>query len=244
MPDLEQKLIELGAAISWPATPRLRVVPGRRLNLLRWALAAAAALLIVAGLLAYTPTRDAIAGFLNLHTTIHRVPAVVTASPQPGQALGLGTPTTLAQAQNRLSWHVNVPEGLGQPDHVYLALPPDGPSGGEVTLVYTSVSGIPLSPQTGVSVLVTEARGTVDEQFFVKTVGEGTTVESVDVNGHHGWWISGRPHSIAFVDANGNPYFDTLRLAANTLIIDDGGTVVRIEGNMSKAQALQLAAGI
>jgi hypothetical protein len=61
------------------------------------------------------------------------------------------------------------------------------------------------------------------------------------VNGHQGWWISGQPHIFMFSDANGNPYFDTLRLATNTLIMDNGGTIVRIEGDMTKAQALQIA---
>ncbi len=43
-------------------------------------------------------------------------------------------------------------------------------------------------------------------------------------------------------DAAGNPYTATLRLATNTLIFDNNGTIVRIEGDMTKAQALQIAA--
>ena len=246
MPDLEQDLTDLAAAIAWPPAPRFRILPPaqRRPALPRWAFAVAAALVIAAGALIYMPTRDAIAGFLNLHTTVNRVPALHSPSPRPGQSLGLGTPTTLAQAQSRLTWQIMVPPALGQPDVVYLARPPEGPSGGEVTLVYTNRAGIKPSGQTGVSLLVTEARGTVDEQFFGKTVGPGTTIESVDVNGHRGWWISGQPHVFVFTDANGNPYFDTLRLATNTLIVDDGGTIVRIEGDMTKAQALQIASSL
>jgi hypothetical protein len=216
----------------------------RRSAMPRWAFAVAAALVIAAGALIYTPTRDAIAGFLNLHTTVNRVPALQSPSPRSGQSLGLGTPTTLAQAQSRLGWQITVPSGLGQPDVVYLALPPLGPSGGEVTLVYANRPGIKPSGQTGVSVLVTEARGAVNEQFFGKTVGPGTTIESVNVNGHSGWWIAGAPHTIVFTDANGNPYFDTLRLATNTLLIDDNGMVIRIEGDMTKAQALQIASSL
>jgi len=247
VPDLEQDLTALSAAIDWPATPRLRIRPPvqRRSSFPRWALAAAASLLLVfAALLVYTPTRDAIAGFLNLHTTVNRVPALPTPSPRPGQSLGLGTPTTLAQAQSRLTWQIAVPPALGQPDLVYLALPPLGPSGGEVTLVYTNRAGVKPSGLTGVSLLVTEARGAVNELFFGKTVGPDATIESVEVNGHKGWWISGAPHTFVFTDANGNPYFDTLRLATNTLIVDDGGTIVRIEGDMTKTQALQLAGSL
>lgn len=243
MPDLEQDLTDLSAAIAWPPTPRLRIlVPVQhRSGLPRWTLAVAAALVIAAGALIYAPTRDAIAGFLNLHTTVNRVPVLHSPSPRPGQSLGLGTPTTLAQAQSQLTWRIAVPPVLATPDVVYVALPPLGPSGGEVTLVYTDLTGIKPSGQTGVSLLVTEARGAVNEQFFGKTVGPGTTIESVEVNGHKGWWIAGAPHAVVFTDANGNPYFDTLRLATNTLLLDDNGTVIRIEGDMTKAQALEIA---
>jgi hypothetical protein len=95
-----------------------------------------------------------------------------------------------------------------------------------------------------VSVLVTEARGTVNEQFFGKLLGPGTTLETVSVNGHAGWWISGQPNGFVFADADGNPYTETLRLATNTLIFDDNGTIVRIEGDMTKAQALQIAGSL
>ncbi len=258
MPDLEQQLATLSGAIDWPLTPNLtrRLLPihgevsgvaGRR-GWPRWALATAAASLIVAALLAYTPSRDAIAGWLNLHTTVHRVPQLATPSPLPsgaaGQNLGLGTPTTLAEARSKLDWTITVPASLGQPDAVYLRLPPIGPSGGEVTLVYSARPDIKVAHETGVSVLVTEARGKVNEQFFGKMLGPGTTLETVSVNGHAGWWISGQPNAFVLTDADGNPYTETLRLATNTLIFDDNGTIVRIEGDMTKDMALQIAASL
>jgi len=261
VPDLEQELTALSAVIDWPPTPRLRVaVPARRegpglFSLpTRWGglgwgrplAVAAAVVLILAALLAYTPTRDAIAGWLNLHTTVHRTPHLESPSPLPsgplGKRLGLGTPTTLAQAQSKVAWPIWVPSALGQPDEVYAVLPPLGPSGGEVTLVYGARPDIKVSGQTGVSVLVTEARGRVNENYFGKTLGPDTTLENVTVNGQLGWWIAGQPHVFVITDADGNPYTATLRLATNTLIFDDNGTIVRIEGDMTKAQALQIAA--
>jgi len=134
LPDLEDQLTALAGAIEWPTTPRLRVsLPARRGGL-GWgrplAYAAAAAVLIVAVLLAYTPTRDAIAAWVNLHLTINRVQQVPTPSPRPsaalGERLGLGTRTTLNQAQARLAWQVGVPSMLGGPDEVYLQQPPTG----------------------------------------------------------------------------------------------------------------------
>jgi len=211
-------------------------------------LAAAAALLIVATLLAYTPSRDVIARWLNLHTTIQRVQNPPTPSPLPsgplGQRLGLGTPTTLDQAQSQLAWKIEVPSSLGRADEVYLKQPPDAPSGGEVTLVYAQRPDFQVSGQTGVSVLVTEARGKVNEVFFQKMLGPDVTIEDVSVKGHPGYWISGSPHDFVFEDGDGNAYYERLRLATNTLIFDNNGTVVRIEGDMTKSQALQIASSL
>ena len=269
MRELEEQLTALGSAIEWPTTPA-ELWSGERSEEIqlaihgevageavrreraflqnRWALAAAAVLLIVATLLAYTPSRDAIAGWLNLHLNIQRVENPPTPShPPPGQLgadLDLGTATTIEQARSQVSWKIVVPSSLGRPDAVYLKQPPSGPSKGEVTLVYGTRSDIPVSGQTGVSVLVTEARGAVNEIFFQKTLGPGTSIEQVKVGTHQGYWVSGSPHVFAFTDAGGNFYSETLRLATSTLIFDDGGTIVRIEGDMTKAQALQIASSL
>jgi hypothetical protein len=98
-----------------------------------------------------------------------------------------------------------------------------------------------VSGQTGVSVLITEARGTVDKGFFGKMLGPDATLEEVQVNGHPGYWIAGKPHVFFFMDANGKFRDETMRLATNTLIFDNGGTIVRIEGDLTKAQALEIA---
>jgi hypothetical protein len=257
--DLEDQLSALGATVEWPPTPDLlptlwagrpegfRVLPqAQRFN--RWGYAAAAVFLIAALLLAYTPTRNAIAGWINLHTTIQKVEHPPTPSPLPsgplGSQLGLGTVTTLADAQSQLSWKITLPSSLGTPDAIYLQMPPIGPSAGEVTLVYASRSEIKVSGQTGVSVLVTEARGKVDENFFFKVLGPDTPLENVTVNGHPGFWISGKPHEFAFQDASGAFRMETLRLATNTLVFDNNGTIVRIEGDMMKEQALQIATSL
>jgi hypothetical protein len=251
VPDLEQRLIALGHALEWPRTPELRIsLPRRqartpwrapRLNT-RWALAAAAVLLILATLLAYTPSREAIAGWINLHVGITRVQRVPTPSALPsgtlGSELGLGLPTTLEQAQRQVRWRITVPASLGEPDAVYLRIIP---AGGEVSLVYGHVDGIPVAGETGVAVLVTEVQGQVRQDFFGKMVGPGTTVEDIAVNGHAGFWVAGNPHSFVFLDAEGQPFFDTLRLATNTLIFADSGTIVRIEAYTSKERAIAIA---
>lgn len=260
MPDLEQQLAALATEIEWPPTPQLRPIPvvATRADAARkfWsgrsrrplALAAAALLIVAVALAAYPPSRDAIARWVNLHTIIQRVPNPPTPSPLPtgsnGERLHLGSPTTLEAAQETVSWKIAVPSTLGRPDEVYVKKPPTGPSQDEVTLVYTSRPDIPTSRFTGVSVLVMEARGKFNEIFFQKTLGSGGTIEEVNVGGHVGYWITGEPHDFFFVDADGNQYFDTLRLAGNTLIFDDNGTLVRIEGEMTRDEAIRIGASL
>jgi hypothetical protein len=251
---LEQQLSRLGGELDWPATPNLAPAIRQRITVRRpwfesrWAMAAAVAILALAALAAYTPSRDAIANWLNLHTRFQQVPHLATPTPLPpgplGKRLGLGSQTTLSGAEAAVTWHVLVPSSLGQPAEVYLQLPSNGPPQGEVTLVYSGRAGIPTSGQTGVGVLITEARGSVDTEFFAKVLGPGTTLELVTVVGHQGYWITGQPHEFLLIGSDGNTLHETLRLATNTLLIDEGGTIVRIEGDLTKVQALQIAASL
>ena len=257
MPDLEDRLTALAGGIDWPETPRLRAAIERRtvaaptrraFAVPRWAMAAAAVLVILATLLAYAPARTAIADWVNLHVRVNHTTALPTPSPLPtgtlGSNLGLGTRTTLQAAQTTVGWQLLVPAALGVPDAVYLQMPPDGPIQGEVTFVYAPRPGIPAASETGVGVLVTEARGSVNEQFFGKTITNGTTITPVQVSGWQGWWIAGQPHTFVFIDSENNVRFDTLRLATNTLVVDEEGTIIRIEGNLTEAQALQIASSL
>jgi hypothetical protein len=251
---LEEQLLGLGSALEWPATPELApAVSGRlasrpRWFESRWALAAAVVIIAVGVLLANPPSRNAIAHWINLRTHFQQAPHFATPSPLPsgpiGKRLGLGDQTTLPAARTAVTWQVLVPSSLGNPDEVYVEAPPIGPAGSDVTLVYGALHGIPASNLTGAAVLVTEVRGKVTGDSFGKTLGEGATLEAVTVAGHAGYWISGTPHVFVFIDEAGNARFETLRLATNTLLIDEGGTIVRIEGDLTKAQAVQIAASL
>jgi hypothetical protein len=258
MPELEQQLAQLSSQVEWPSTPNLAPAVLRRIAApvalrtpwyqSRWALAGAALIIALAALAAYQPSREAIANWVNVHVFFQRVNELPTPSPQPpgplGTRLGLGAQTTMADAQQQVAWKITVPASLGQPDEAYLQLPPDGPAQGEVTLVYRARPGISVARETGVAVLITEARGAVDKNFFGKMLGPDSTLEAVTVAGREGYWIAGSPHIFIFTDAAGNFRYETMRLATNTLILDMSGTVVRIEGNLTKAQALQIAASL
>ena len=252
--DLELQLSDLSRSIAWPETPRIAVpLPVRRDRPgwsvprwnRRWAMAAAAVLVIVSTLLAYTPSRDAIAHWVIDRVGITRVQQLPTPSALPsgtlGNQLGLGLPTTLEAAQRQVRWKITVPTALGPPDAVYLRILPEG---GEVSLVYARVPDIPVAGETGIAVLITEVQGHVRRDFFEKSIGPNTTVEDVVVDGHAGYWVSGTPHVFMFVDAGGQPFQDSLRLATNTLIYSDGGTIIRIEAYTTKERAIQIAGSL
>lgn len=256
MPELTELEQQLGRLeLDWPATPNVAPAVRTRIGMRRrpwfenrWAMAAAAAILVLAAVAAYPPSREAIAGWINVHTFFRTVPHLTTPTPLPpgplGQRLGLGQQTALPQARAALKWQLLVPTSLGRPDEVYVEPAVDAPSGGEVTLVYGSRQGIPAAGETGVSVLITEARGSMNQQYFGKMLGPGTTIEPVTVEGSSGYWVSGAPHVFVFVDSHGDVRYETLRLATNTLLINVGGTVVRIEGNLTRTQALGIAASL
>ena len=61
------------------------------------------------------------------------------------------------------------------------------------------------------------------------------------VNGASGYWISGGVHEIIYLDPNGVPISNTLRLAGNVLLWQRGDVTLRIESSLSLEQALAVA---
>jgi hypothetical protein len=167
-------------------------------------------------------------------------------TPTPFPSAGLGVRVSLDEAKARAGFTVVLPTDplLGTPDEVYLR---STPTSNAVSFVYTERAGIPTSAQAGVAAIVTElAGGTVDEQFFGKVIGPGTSVENVTVNGQSGFWIEGTPHFFFYRPA-GNPGAveqETLRLAGNTLIWTQGDLLMRLEAQVDRATALRVAAGV
>lgn len=255
---LERQLRDLRPYLQYPPTPnlvltvraRLAAAPRRRFVFpiaipRRLALAAAAVLIVIAGLLAIPQTRDTIAHWFGVKgLIINKVPAIPSVSAGPlGGDLRLGQATTLAGAQAGAGYHVLVPTdpSIGQPDEVYLnpAVP-----GGEVSLVYQMRPGLATASTTRVAILVTEIQGSTDKGLFGKMIGEGTTFTEVTVNGGPGYWIAGRPHAFFFTDRSGAFHTEDMRLATNTLVWQQGSVTLRIEGAATEAQALQIAASM
>lgn len=264
--ELERELIELRSHLAYPETPELarsvrsRLVagPGRPrpfwegLRPLHRNLAfAAVALLVLFGSVLLIPdARTAVAHFLGLRGVIVTTvpsPLPSMASPSPsispgslGTSLKLGQGVTMADAQNRVRFHILVPSlvELGDPDEVYFTEPP---AGGEVALVYWARPGLPQSAQTGVGLLIMEFRGDLEPGLFQKVLGPESRLTEVRVNGVPGYWIEGKPHLFYYRDANGLFREETLRLAGNTLLWEQGNVTLRIESALTKDQVLRIA---
>ena len=267
--DLERALSDLGASLEFPPTPdlaaavtarlgeapatapagqRLRGWLGGLLRLPGWrrlAVAGMVAAVLAAAVLVASPgTRQAVARRLGLRGVEVRIgePPPPTASTRPSDRLelGLGERVTLEQARRRVAFPVLVPGAgaLQRPSAVFVDQ--TVPEGGRVDLVYRAQPGLPASRFTDVGLLITQFRGQPTPEFIKKVTGMGL-VEEVTVGGEPGYWFSGEPHFFTYRDAGGNLREEQTRLAGNTLIWQRGELTLRLEGEVSREEALRIA---
>lgn len=248
---LEGQLSDLASGLSWPETPdlagtvaaRLATDPSRpRRPPARVLVAAAIVIVVVSAALAALPGgRRAVADLLGLrgvHVSTGPPPPMPPTTPP--SHVDLGQPVTVAAASRRTGFAVRIPTlaGFDQPDGIFVAMPPPE---GEVTLMYRPRPDLPASAETGVGLLLTEFRATMEAGFFGKVAEPGTTIEALSVRGQPAYWLSGAPHAFFYRSPNGEIYPDTLRLAANTLVWQSGAVTLRVEGDITRAQALAIA---
>jgi hypothetical protein len=220
MPELDAALRDLGRQVEFPPTPEIASAIRGRLERRRpWRrpLAIALAVLVVAigAVLAVPPARTAILDWLGLrHVSIVRVDKLPPT--EPFVRLDLGRETSLPRAP---LWAL-VPDD--EPDRVFV-------DDGTVNLVW----GDPQKPR----LLLTEFRG---EAFIEKLIQPNDDVESVSVNGRPGAWLE-QPHVVMFKDLRGRVRDNSARLAGKTLLWQDGEVTLRLEGDLTKEEALRIA---
>jgi hypothetical protein len=272
-PTLERLVVEAGSLVEYPMLPDLSGVVGRRIRQAptpsRWSLGSlrlwlggalrpvlqpawqpvAVALIVLiallSGTLALSPTaRRAVADWLGLRgVRIQTTPAPSAPSLPLGTGLNLGERMTLQEAQAQVPFRIMVPDvsDLGPPDAVYLRRGNFDP---QVTLLWHARPGLPDARETGEGLLLTQFRATIDADFIKKITPQTTRLEFTNVNGGDAFWIAGPPHQLAFLDTDGNILPDTVRLAGNVLVWEQGDLTLRIEGNLTKAQALRIASSV
>lgn len=159
-----------------------------------------------------------------------------SAAGPPGSGLGLGSPIGAGTA--------------GSVAGITIVLPPDasiGPPAAtwlldrRVSFVWPAGPALPPTGDPAIGLILSEFRGTLEPGYFQKVLGPGTTIEAVRVRGTTGWWVSGAPHEFVYVDADGQPVFDSRRIVGDTLMWSDGTITYRLESGLDRAAAIALA---
>lgn len=258
--ELEAALRDVGARLRYPPSADLLPAVRARIEADRssgvWALlrspraafapALATLALLLAVALAFQPAGASALEAIGIgRLTIFRG-TVPTATPASTRAPGTLLPdavrvASVEEASRQVGFAVLVPADLGVPDEVHVAR---ALNGGTVFLVYAPRPGIPAAKQTGVGVLVTQVRGAFELPLLGKVLPAGSRAEELTVNGGRGAWIEGAPHQIFFRTAGGQVLTDTLRLAGNVLVWEQGATFMRVEADLPRERVVRIASSM
>jgi hypothetical protein len=152
-----------------------------------------------------------------------------------GWSLGLGDPMPVATAAQAVDIPVRLPPAsFGPPSTAWLL-------DGRLSLVWPAGPALPALREPGIGLILGEFRGSVDAGYFQKILEPGATIETVRVGGSTGYWISGEPHTIVFVNEHGDPVFDSRRIVGDTLLWADGEVTYRLETGLGRDAAIALA---
>lgn len=159
----------------------------------------------------------------------------------PGASMDLGdpmSPNDRAAIDARAGFEVRWPADplLGPPDAAYL----DATKRGQVSLVWASRPDLPATLEPGVGLVMTQFRGSVDPGFFDKVLGSDTTVDSVGVSGHRGYWLSGAPHFF-FYSGPGGEVQDGRRWVGDALLWAEGPITYRLESALGREATIRIA---
>jgi hypothetical protein len=159
----------------------------------------------------------------------------------PGAGMRLGdplSPSDRALLDARAGFEVRWPADplAGPPDAAYV----DETKHGQVSLVWATRADLPATLEPGVGLLMTEFLGTVDDAYYGKAVGSGTTVEPVLVGGQRGYWLSGEPHFF-FYTGPGGVVQDERRWVGDALIWSDGTVTYRLESALGREATIRIA---
>jgi hypothetical protein len=230
MTELELALVELGRELDVPPAPalasRVRTRIARRSRRRRgFALAVALAVVAVGIAFAVPEARSAILRFFHLGAaTVERVETLPPGQNRP-LVSGLGPARTRAAAESVAGLRMALPRfEHGSPTRYY-ARP------GVIATAFR---------RDGSTVLLAELSG--EQVGLTKKFASGeTTVAPVEVGGvYFGLWLSGGRHVLRWAGPEGSGEATT-RLAGNVLLWEARGRTYRIEGDLSRAEALELA---
>lgn len=238
-----------GAARPWGRWAWLAPSPGRRFGRgLVLALVALAVIAAIAGAIGLglpgirivpAPTGSAIA---SAPGSVTPTPSPSPGTPRPsgpaglGADLGLGESIAVADAASAVDIPLTFPTmpGVGPSASAWLL-------DGRLSFVWPASRTLPATREPGIGLILSEFRGSIEPDYFQKVIGPDTKITPVSVGGVVGYWISGAPHEIVFVDVDGHPVFDSRRIVGDTLLWARGDVTYRLESGLDQAAAIALA---
>jgi len=221
---LEQRLQALGRELAFPPEPHLdATAPAARPFPWRWVALAAAVIALVAAF-SVPSARTSILRFFHIQgATVERVETLPPAQ-ERSNAGGLGRRVSVREAERLLGFRLLLPPLDAEPA-VHLL-------DGVLATVILRADGRP--------VLLSEYAAR-DYGLLKKSVGEKTLVEPVRVAGQPGLWVEGPPHTLTYFSSSGEFREKTVKIHGSVLLWTRGPVTVRLEGRISKRQALRLA---
>jgi len=117
-----------------------------------------------------------------------------------------------------------------EPDAIFVR--PDG--------LASVVYGDPARPR----LVLSQARGAIYDGFIKKTGSRDTTIRTVSIDGEPGLFVDGAEHFVMFLDEHGEISDELTYLAGTVLLWNRGPLLLRLEGDLTRAKALELAESV
>ena len=235
MSELELQLLAVGRELELPAERDLAPAVVARLEGQRpfpWRRAALVALAVlvvaIAAAFAVPQARTTILRWFHLGgVTIERVDTLPPAV-ERSMAGGLGRPTSLPAAERAVGFRILLPPLKCRCRRV------------RAYVLGDSMATVVLGPSHGRRMLLSEFPSLGPESLKKLTFGE-TTVEPVEVNGRQGLWIAGGTHTLRYYDRALGVRSQNVLIHGNVLIWVRGTLTLRLEGRLTKHEALFFA---
>jgi hypothetical protein len=229
----------LGGQFSWSWRPARRA--------LVLALVALLAVVAIAGALGLgLPGLRFILGGAPPLPSVSAEPSTVAPSPSRapgplGASLRLGDaldPADRVALDDRAGFAVLAPAdtAIGPPETAWI----DDAKGGQVTLLWPTRPGLPATLEPGIGLLISQFRGTVEREFFMKATGANTIIEPVQVGEYDGYWLTGDPH-LFFWEGEDGFVDDARRWVGDVLLWSDGSVTYRLETSLGGDEAIRIA---
>lgn len=201
------------------AAPAPRTAPSRRVQA-----TVAAVVAVVVGAIAVPPVRAAVADLFGFGGVLVREepgPAPSTAPPPPTATSDL----SLDEAADLVAFRPAVPTALGDPDGVEVSA-----DRRVLSMTWETDDGTVRLDQIGARL----------DYAFAKSA---TGVEFVTVAGDFALWFA-EPHEVVVLEPDGTQRRESARLAGHTLIWTRGEVTMRLEGDLTQQQALDVAGSV